>query len=194
MKLYKYDNYQQYVEAQTEANVRKINHIWVHESTIKQIHQIKNSADIILCHGTRNATEQKLFKQYFPNASILGTEISHTASKFDMTIQHDFHEELESHINKCDIVYSNSFDHSYDPEKSLRTWLNQLNSNGYMFLELMTRGISKKSDPLYISPLELEEMVVTIGGQVVSQLNVKGDSTGGLRGEDRSTILMVIKK
>ena len=194
MEIYKFKNYEDYKEAQIEANIRKINHVWVTEDTVEQIYKIKNSADTILCHGTRNAAEQKLFKKYFPDASIQGTEISHTASKFDMTIEHDFHEELPSHTGKCDIIYSNSFDHSYDPEKSLNTWINQLNDGGLLFLEIMLKYSCKRSDPLHIEPEELKKLAAKLNSQVIRELKVQGNPNGGAYKEQRHTVLMVIKK
>ena len=166
MKIYKYDNYQAYVEAQTEANVRKLDWIWVEESTISNIKKLQPIANKILCHGTRNAAEQKFFKKYYPDADILGTEISHTAENFPMTVQHDFHDIREEWINKFDIIYSNSFDHSYDPERSLRTWKDQLSTNGNLYIEHGFRpqeNVSKKSDPLQIFPEELVQLFSALG-------------------------------
>ncbi len=88
----------------------------------------------VLCHGTRNAREQEYFKNLLPFAEIIGTEISYTAAEFPMTEQHDFHEPQDKWLNKFDIVYSNSFDHSYDPEKCINTWKDQLSSNGSLYI------------------------------------------------------------
>ena len=166
MKIYKYKNYKEYVDAQTEANVRKIKNIWVTENTIQKIKSIQPNASIILCHGTRNGAEQKMFDSLY-DAEIIGTEISHTAVKFENTIQHDFHEELPSYTGRCDIVYSNSFDHAYDPQKCMQTWVNQLNENGLLFLELIPPNKEKISDPLSISDDELIEIVEQSGAYVI---------------------------
>lgn len=161
MKIYKYDNYNEYVDAQTEANIKKIKNVWVTKETIEKIHTIQPNATHILCHGTRNGAEQKYFKNFYPNAEIIGTEISHTATNFEMTVQHDFHDQKEEWIDKFDIVYSNSFDHSYDPEKSLSTWRDQIKYDGTLYLEIMLGidNVSKKSDPLEITEDELEELI-----------------------------------
>ena len=157
MKIYEYESYEEYVEAQTEANKRKIRNVWVRKDILKLLKLYKIKADVILCHGTRNAAEQKYLKEIYPNATeVVGTEISETASQFPFTIQHDFHEELPEFTGRCDIVYSNSFDHSYDPDKCLKTWSSQLNGSGYLFLELMIgyENRSKSSDPLSITRKE----------------------------------------
>lgn len=166
MKIYEYKNYDDYISAQVDANVKKIDNVWVQETTVNKIKSIKQAANIILCHGTRNGAELKLFKKYYPTASITGTEISHTATKFANTIQHDFHEELPNMLGKCDIIYSNSFDHSYDPNKCLSTWINQLNESGLLFIELIPPGKVKRSDPLTISTNEVVELVNKNSGKV----------------------------
>ena len=38
-------------------------------------------------------------------------------------------------INKADFVYSNSLDHSYDPEKALNSWISCLKPGGLCILE-----------------------------------------------------------
>lgn len=166
MKIYKYDNYDDYVEAQTEANVIKINNVWVKKSTIAQIHKMQPFASRILCHGTRNAAEQNFFKSFYPAAEILGTEISHTATKFPMTIQHDFHEDMNN--GTWDIIYSNSFDHAYDPEKALTAWKKQLTSGGSIYLEHMLdqNNRTRRWDPLQISAKELFKLIDSLGMKV----------------------------
>lgn len=157
MKIYKYKNYKEYVDVQTSTNKLKINNVWVTESSVKKIKSLQPNAEVILCHGTRNAAEQKLFYKYYPNSKILGTEISDTALSFPMTIHHDFHEPLKIFNGNCDIIYSNSFDHSYDPEKCLKTWCMQKSQTGKIFIELMVSQIdnrSTSSDPLEISEYE----------------------------------------
>jgi hypothetical protein len=166
MKVYKYENYDHYVQEQTSANERKIKWKWVQEDTISEIHQLQPVAYKILCHGTRNAAEQKYFKKYYEEAEIIGSEISHTASDFPMTVQHDFHEVKEEWVGQFDIVYSNSFDHSYDPEKCIITWKDQLSENGFMYIEhgyAEDINVCKSSDPLQISPEELLELFDKVG-------------------------------
>lgn len=186
MKIYKYDSYEDYVKAQEEANVRKIRNVWVRKSTITKIHSIVPFASSILCHGTRNAAEQKYFKSLYPSAEIYGTEISHTASKFPMTVQMDFHNEKEEWLEKFDIVYSNSFDHSYDPRKCLNTWKNQVREGGNMFIEMMSGkdNRSKRSDPLEISEEEFVKLLAEIDMKVLSKFNT----------EEKNSILYRISK
>ena len=180
MKIWKYKNYEEYVEAQTRANVKKINLKWVEESTIAKIHSWVPFATSILCHGTRNAAEQKFFKKYYSHANIVGTEISHTAKNFPMTVQHDFHEVKDEWISKFDILYTNSFDHSYDPIKCLNTWKNQLSDNGIMFVEHAHSEVNNRSraiDPLEISIEELLELLKEVGLNAIIKDNTGKGAT-----------------
>jgi len=169
MKIYKYKDYKEYVDIQTSTNKLKINNIWVEEDTIKKIKKLCPAAKVILCHGTRNAAEQKLFSKYYTDSIILGTEISDTALSFPMTIKHDFHEPLPIFNQNCDIIYSNSFDHSYDPSKCLETWANQRSPEANLFIELMISEVDNKSnisDPLEISKEEFKSLCLDIGLKV----------------------------
>jgi len=177
MKIWKYDSYEDYVKAQTRANVSKIQKIWVQESTIDTIKAKIPMANNILCHGTRNAAEQKFFKNKYPMANILGTEISYTASDFPMTVQHDFHEVKKEWVGLYDIVYSNSFDHSYDPEKCMKTWANQLSDNGSLCIELQggDNNRSKETDPLELSYDDLIELTENNGLSLFYKHKISND-------------------
>ena len=171
MKIYKYESYEKYVEAQTKANVKKLRNVWVRQATVEKIVNENLMISSVLCHGTRNAREQEYFKKLLPFAEIVGTEISHTASQFPMTEQHDFHEPKNKWLNKFDIVYSNSFDHSYDPEKCINTWKDQLSSNGSLYIEWAwdpSDNRSRASDPLELSEEELLELCSSAGLKLIS--------------------------
>lgn len=69
------------------------------------------------------------------NCDVIGTEISDTATQFENTIQWDFYDVKDEWIGKVDFIYSNSLDHSYDPEKALDAWMNCLTDNGVCIIE-----------------------------------------------------------
>ena len=153
MKIYKYENYEEYVSEQTRANKLKLTNVWVQKNTMDQIKQRVSNPKAIICHGTRNAKEQQYLQEIYGDIEIIGTEISETATQFDMTIQHDFHEQKEEWVDHFDILYSNSFDHSYDPWKCIKTWGEQLKTGGWAFLEMSSHpevNRSKSTDPLQI--------------------------------------------
>jgi len=122
MKVFKYKDYDHYVESQTEGNKRKLDNIYVDVNVVNTIAQMKGDAKTVLCHGTRNGAEQKMFLKSFPDAEVLGTEISDTASSFPLTTQWDFTHSKVEWEGYWDIVYSNALDHSMSPEETIITW------------------------------------------------------------------------
>lgn len=179
MKLWRYESYEEYVAAQTEANKRKINNVWVRNETIEMISQyIVSPVGAILCHGTRNGAEQRMFKQHFPAASVIGTEISETALDFQLTIHHDFHDQRAIWVEACDIVYSNSLDHAYDPRKALATWREQLRiPGGRLFIEhsfTEACNCSTASDPLEIDMTELLELFGELQLKIIDIFDARG--------------------
>ena len=168
MKIYQYASHDEYVAAQIEANIRKIKNVWVDRRTIQKISQRHNTVNRILCHGTRNATEQKYFLDFFPNAKILGTEISPTAHQFPMTVQWDFHEINKDWIGQMDIVYSNAIDHSYDPVLALTTWAKQVADTGRLYIEhayAPEDNYARPSDPLEIHDPEIRQIIKDAGSR-----------------------------
>ena len=139
-KIHKYKNYDEYKDTQIFFNKQKINKVWADENTLKIIsnflkENIKSEKIKGLCHGSRNGFEQKCFINEIPNAEVIGTDISETANDYDNSIVHDFHDEKKDWIENFDFVYSNSLDQSYDPEKALNTWINQVKKDRYVIIE-----------------------------------------------------------
>jgi hypothetical protein len=131
-------DYQRYRRLQTETNKANIQNVWVQEENIAF------AADYIrrfgapkfgICHGTRRGLEQTWFRKYLNSCEVIGTEISDTAAEFAHTIQWDFHETKPEWIDAVDFIYSNSFDHSYDPEKCLNAWMRCVRPGGVCIIE-----------------------------------------------------------
>src|SRR5262249_30870506 len=132
-KLFSYPDYESYRRIQTEGNIRKIDHVSAIETNIAAIAEYaENHLGIVrsvLCHGTRNWAELKWFKENLKGQpDILGTDISYTATQFPNTIQWDFHDRKEEWIGKWDLIFTNSWDHAFDPERAILVWLECLNS------------------------------------------------------------------
>lgn len=170
MELYKYKSYEHYKQEQTDANIRKIETVWVDENSLIEVlnyidDKLLVKPKFILCHGTRRGEEQRIIKNYYDfkglKVEVLGTEISHTAKDFENTIQWDFHETKQSWINNTDIIYSNSFDHSYKPKECLDIWMSCLNENGVCILEYSTHSDHKSNstDPFGASYEEYIELI-----------------------------------
>ena len=139
-KIYKYKNYDEYKNTQIFFNKQKIDKVWADENTLKIVsnflkENIKSEKIKGLCHGSRNGFEQKCFINEIPNVEVIGTDISETANDYDNSIVHDFHDDKKDWIENFDFVYSNSLDQSYDPEKALNTWINQVKKDRYVIIE-----------------------------------------------------------
>lgn len=133
-------DYDLYKQIQTIGNKGKIERVFAAEQNIaylcQKLETLIPEIRFVLCHGTRNAAEQKYFQAALTKpATILGTEISDTARDYPMTIEWDFHDVKSEWLGAVDIIYSNSFDHSYDPERLFSAWLSCLSPRGVMALE-----------------------------------------------------------
>jgi hypothetical protein len=144
MKLFKYKDYNDYIENQIEANKRKINNSYVDPNSLGSLinylyEELNIEPNLILCHGTRRGLEQQYFIDYYDalnlKPEVIGTEISPTAKDYPHTIQWDFHDTKPEWIGNTDIIYTNSFDHSCKPEECLDIWMSCLNKNGVCVIE-----------------------------------------------------------
>jgi len=150
-------DYELYKKIQTLGNKGKIDRVFAVQENItrlvREIEKIVPEIRFVLCHGTRNAAEQKFFQAALPQGvAILGTEISDNASQFPMTIEWDFHEVKPEWAGAVDIIYSNSFDHSYDPDKLFAAWLSCLRVNGVMALEW---SLTHSVNPTILDPFNV---------------------------------------
>ena len=131
-------DYAEYRKIQQEGNLRKIHRTWATEENVEflagYIQDEIGAPTFGICHGTRRGEEQAWFRKYL-GCEVIGTEISDSAKDFPHTVQWDFHEENPEWLNRADFVYSNSLDHSYDPEGCLNTWINSLRVGGLCILE-----------------------------------------------------------
>ena len=147
MKLYKHKTHDEYVEAQIKKNERKIKHVWVKNPELSLIaNKIKENipgAKFGICHGVRNSWEVERLRQLL-KIEIIGTDIAPSATKFKNTIQWDFHKIKNEWKNSVDFIYSNSFDHSYDPTLCLDRWMKCIRKGvGICFIHWMSTNANK---------------------------------------------------
>lgn len=171
MELYKFKNYQEYKDIQIQGYNAKVNsHSWVDTNSVgglvNYIFNYNPDVSFGLCHGTRRGVEQQAFIDYFKvvnkEVKVIGTEIAKDAHKrFPNTIEWDFHNVKDEWINNTDFIYSNSFDHSYDPEKCLDAWMSCLNDKGICIIEWTTddNNNSRPMDPFAASLEEYKELI-----------------------------------
>ena len=139
VKIYKYKDYEEYKETQIFYNKKKINHVWADELTLGKVanfitKNIKKDEIKGICHGSRNGFEQSFFNKNILNSSIIGTDISETATNYKNSVVWDFHKVKDEWVNYYDFVYSNSLDQSFDPKTALTSWIGQINKGGYIII------------------------------------------------------------
>lgn len=170
MKLYKYKNYAEYIKCQTLANKRKAKNQWACKGNIAFIcHfvavELQKKPKLGLCHGVRQGLEIEWFNKFLPFCKTIGTEIGEIRGK--NVIKWDFNREYSEWIGKFDFIYSNSFDHAFQPELTFNVWSKQLKPNGLIILEYdrrqehtgeISKGINK-TDPVSIRFNELYQLI-----------------------------------
>ena len=166
MKIYsEYKSYQEYVDIQTETNKEKIEVVWVMQEEVIQLSNYivdKYSDEIhyVMCHGARNGTEVKYFTESLPDNWIVeGNDISDTANAYGLH-QWDMQYCYEGWKQKFTIQYTNSFDHVYDPQKTINSFMKQCATGGSVFIQ-WTENLNNEplpSDPLSIKLEELVDM------------------------------------
>lgn len=128
-----FDTYDAYVAAQLRTNEVKRDRVWVLNEELEllaaTIRQHVPSPKLGLCHGVRNGAEVRKLRELL-NCEIWGTEISPSAADFEYVIQWDFHQVKPEWVGQVDFIYSNSLDHSFDPQGCLKAWLSCLSPRG----------------------------------------------------------------
>lgn len=173
MELYKYVDdsgqfdYEKYRQVQIAGNKRKIENQWAQEPVIAYlcdyVKLMLGEVAFGLCHGTRRGGEQEWFSRHL-GCPVIGTEISETARDFPNTVQWDFHEMNEEWRDKADFIYSNSWDHVYDPEKAFTTWMACLRPGGICFLEHSASHVrASELGPFGATVEELVLLLVKLG-------------------------------
>lgn len=139
-KLFAYPDYQTYRKVQEAGNKAKIRAQYVKKSHIGflagHLSAVCGPVSFGLCHGVRRGKEQAWFRRALPGApEVIGTDISETATQFPFTVQWDFHEPNPDWAGRADFVYSNAWDHAYDPGKAFRAWVDCLKPGGVLLLD-----------------------------------------------------------
>ncbi len=178
-------DYETYKEIQSEGNRLKFDCQWVGQDQIdflcgliKKYGSIENKFGI--CHGTRSGNEQLWFSECLgAEVSVIGTDIAENANEIPKSIQWDFHEENPDWEGRADFVYSNSWDHSYNPGRAFKAWIKSLRPGGLLLID-WSQGHSEKGvtemDPFgatleYLQNMfivdfkDLGDVIATVEGQ-----------------------------
>jgi len=130
------EDYKDYKNAQIKRCIAKIykqrNEVYYEEvsNKIKQNKNLMNSMQMI-CMGSRNNWEKICFKKFLNRRYIYDLDIC-PQSKCDYT--YDFQKLPESFIDKWDIIFTNSLDHSIDAEYTINHWYPFLKEDGLLII------------------------------------------------------------
>ena len=174
--LHAYKSYEEYREIQVFHNVRKLDEVWADKATLDRVAAILTDRFPGrpirgLCHGARNGFEQNYLRSLPDGIEAIGTDISETATKFDNSVQWDFHDRKDDWVGAFDFVYTNSLDQSWQPKEALRTWLEQLNRNGVLIIEhteVHGPGNASEMDPFGVRPTVMPYVLTMWFGAQIS--------------------------
>lgn len=144
-------DYEQYKEIQNRGNRGKLDLVNAQKEDINflatYINKNINNPQKGICHGTRQGLEQQWFAEAL-GADVIGTEIADTATDFPNTVQWDFHDDNPDWHQQFDFIYTNSFDHAYDPKKALDNWMKTLAPGGICILEHSLQSVPAATSEL----------------------------------------------
>jgi len=132
MIQFAHDNYEHYHHAQRAQNRNKKTRVWVQPDELKIVAKTiaQNSyPQFGVCHGVRTGTENRILSELL-GAEVIGTDLVGRDNVKEM----DFHDEMPQWEEKADFIYSNSLDHSYDPDLALRRWIKCLRPGGIILI------------------------------------------------------------
>ena len=135
------EEYDLYVKNQKILNERKFgpgcnDGLSIFEKIKENVLQRTNTPTFGLCHGVRSGWENKTLGEQL-GCTVIGTEIGDKFGHPDITIQWDMHDVKDEWIGKCDVIYTNSFDHSYDPIYALKQWASCLKETGIIVTQFI---------------------------------------------------------
>jgi len=76
----------------------------------------------------------RYFRHYL-GIPVVGTELSPLGKYFKYVVEMDFHDVVPEWKRNTDFIYSNSLDHSYDPEYCLDQWMSCLTKEGVCIIQ-----------------------------------------------------------
>ena len=195
-----YDDYETYRKVQEEGNKAKLaaqfvkkGHIFFLADWMTGQRAGGTKIDFGLCHGVRRGKEQAWFRKKLSGAAVIGTDISETAKDFENTVQWDFHDDNPDWQGRADFVYSNSWDHAYDPGKAFRAWANCLKPGGYLLID-HTRGHMPKSSNILDPFGATQDALVEVLSQSCGDLGRVSDVLDRTGEEDYPSTVIVFTR
>jgi hypothetical protein len=170
LTLYEYPDYDTYKAVQTAGHKAKLKRQFVKESHVVMLSAAIDAAigpvRFGLCHGTRRGLEQAWFATHLKGGpKVIGTEISDTATDFPNTVQWDFHDSNPDWVGAADFVYSNSWDHAFDPAKAFAAWVESLRPGGWLLLDHNRNQAPESANALDPFGVTYERLVAMLESQ-----------------------------
>jgi|WetSurSiteA1Bulk_404760.scaffolds.fasta_scaffold00439_16 hypothetical protein len=175
--MYIYKDYEHYKNSQILTYTRKFDNQWVSKKQIKFLsYELKKENDCIkfgICHGVRSGKECLWFSTYL-NCKVIGTEIGTPKTgggAKGVLYKWDFHDYKESWVGKADFIYSNSFDHSFNPSLCLKNWVKCLNGKGVLVIHCGKLGKETESDPFKLTKKGYTDFIEAEGYKINKVIN-----------------------
>jgi hypothetical protein len=156
VRLHKFQDNEEYLARQRAGTKNRARHGWTTDATDAElelvshwIHEHIPGAVAGLCHGAASGHEVDLLQEALPRCKVWGTDLSPLREDI---IEHDFHARVRKWLSRFDFVYSNSIDHSNNPQLAIRRWLEQVNQNGVLFLTWTYRHVWGETRPAFPLP------------------------------------------
>lgn len=153
MKRFSEDKYDDYKKYQVSRSGKKWTcpPFWKEFDSFRKIAEescrIAGNPDSICCMGIRNGNEYDGFKQVigYKNTVMFGIDIHPDVEKVGPNcFCYDFSELPKEWEKKFSWVYSNSLDHAFDVDKTIKEWHRVCKD--YMLLTLSSCGVVSHSD------------------------------------------------
>lgn len=169
MKKYPIENYPEYIEAQKNRTRKKWGSMDFNRDIFKKIvmdflNEIKleDQPKSICCMGIRNGNEYLAFQEIpnFKNSRIWGVDIFEKVKDVGPDcFCADFNKLPDEWESKFDLVYSNSIDHSFNVEETLKEWHRVAKNCGHLLLTLSTDDKTSPADIYCFARFDLEEIL-----------------------------------
>ena len=206
MKKIEFDSYEQYLAVQKATVMKRgigpyfcdMEMLRIAEWCRANQLQVREGA----CHGARAGNECDELMRNMPLAKIIGTDIvPHSGKSKTMkgdaeVVEWDFNVQNPDWLDRFDLIYTNSLDHSNDPPATLATWLDQLVWNGALFVQWNHSNLDVKGGDCFgADPLEMIDLMNFVG-RLVDVIYVHCDWQKGsyLRRHGLECLVYVVRK
>ena len=158
------NEYEKYLKLQRETTHGKHRRQWLDANSVAWIADVIRSKvrqpDRGICHGVRNGFEQLWFMERLPNCRVIGTDVAHWSDNTPYQIMWDMHDMRPDWSEAFDFVYTNSWDHAYDLNKALNSWVRSVAPGGMLVLtHSLDHTTPSPTDP---TGLPLSRLIVAV--------------------------------